>query len=68
MNRRSLIALSGAFGASCAIGHRFARSTGGGYPFTLGVPPDNRLPTSSYSGRGLRSLPLRPMVLASRPR
>ena len=38
MNRRSLIALSGAFGASCAIGHRFARSAAGGYPFTLGVP------------------------------
>ena len=37
MNRRSLIALSGAFGASCAIGHRFARSAAGGYPFTLGV-------------------------------
>jgi alkaline phosphatase D len=37
MNRRSLIALSGAFGASYAIGHRFARSAGGGFPFTLGV-------------------------------
>jgi len=35
MNRRELIALSGAFAANCAIG-RFARAFGG-HPFTLDV-------------------------------
>jgi alkaline phosphatase D len=60
MNRRSLIALSGAFGASCAIGHRFARSAGGGYPFTLGVASGQSSPDGFVIWTRLAVAPLAP--------
>src|SRR5262245_52638964 len=58
MNRRELIALSGAFAANCAIG-RFARAVGG-YPFTLGVASGQPLPDGFALWTRLAPIPLAP--------
>jgi alkaline phosphatase D len=60
MNRRRLIGLSGAFAASCAIGSRFARSAGGGYPFTLGVASGQPSPDGFVIWTRLAVAPLAP--------
>jgi len=56
VNRRELIALSGAFAANCAIG-RFARAVGG-YPFTLGVASGQPLPDGFALWTRLAPIPL----------
>jgi alkaline phosphatase D len=57
MNRRELIGLSGAFAASCAIGHRFAHA-GAGYPFTLGVAAGQPSPDGFVIWTRLAPIPL----------
>src|SRR6516162_4599606 len=60
MNRRELIGLSGALAANWAVGRQFARSAGGGYPFTLGVASGQPSPDGFVIWTRLAVAPLAP--------